>query len=79
MGYGFVFRIVTENREYATLEKLKDNNLKYVITANYLLLKQNGIKCVNLILFLSGGEEFIQSSLCKVYKFSDFILSRQKN
>lgn len=48
----------TEDREYAPLEKIKDNYSKYVITTDYLLQKRNGIKHVNLVSFLSEGEEF---------------------
>lgn len=50
--------IATEDREYAPLEKIKDNYSKYVITTDYLLQKRNGIKHVNLMSFLSEGEEF---------------------
>mgnify|MGYP002522635747 FL=1 len=48
----------TEDREYAPLEKIRDNYSKYVITTDYLLQKRNGIKHVNLMSFLSEGKEF---------------------
>ena len=48
----------TEDREYAPLEKIRDNYPKYVVTTDYLLQKRNGIKHVNLMDFIVNGELF---------------------
>lgn len=48
----------TENREYNSLEKIKDNYAKYVATTDYLLQKRNGIKHINLIEFMKNKSKF---------------------
>ena len=48
----------TEDREYASLENIKDNYPKYVMTTDYLIQKRNGIKHVNLFEFMKKGELF---------------------
>lgn len=48
----------TEEREYAPLEKIKDNYPKYVVTTDYLKQKRNGIKHVNLIEFIKTNSHF---------------------
>ncbi len=48
----------TEEREYAPLEKIKDNYPKYVVTTDYLEQKRNGIKHVNLIEFIKTNSHF---------------------
>lgn len=42
----------TEDREYRSLEQIKDNYPKYVATTDYLLQKRNGIKHINIIEFI---------------------------
>lgn len=49
----------TEDREYKSLEMIKDNYPKYVITTDYLLQKRNGIIHCNLMDFISRKEKFI--------------------
>ena len=48
----------TEDREYKSLEKIKDNYPKYVATTDYLLQKRNGIKHINIIDFMNNCERF---------------------
>ena len=48
----------TENREYRSLEKIKDNYKKYLITTDYLLQKRKGILHVNLMDFCSNNKLF---------------------
>ena len=48
----------TEDREYRSLEGIKDNYPKYVMTTDYLLQNRNGIANVNLIDFISAGKLF---------------------
>lgn len=48
----------TEDREYRSLEQIKDNYPKYVATTDYLLQKRNGIKHINIIEFMKNGEKF---------------------
>ena len=48
----------TEDREYRSLEQIKDNYPKYVATTDYLLQKRNGIKHINIIEFLKNCEKF---------------------
>lgn len=43
---------ITEEREYRTLENIKDNYPKYVLTLNNLLQQINGIVNENVIKFL---------------------------
>lgn len=48
----------TENREYASLEKIMDNYPKYLITRNDLIQQRNGIKHVNIGAFMKEGRLF---------------------
>lgn len=48
----------TENREYAPLEKIRDNYPKYLITRNDLIQERNGVKHVNIGAFMKAGELF---------------------
>lgn len=48
----------TEDREYRSLEGIKDNYPKYVMTTDYLLQNRSGIANVNLIDFISAGKLF---------------------
>ncbi|SET60123.1 hypothetical protein SAMN04489758_12114 [Thomasclavelia cocleata] len=48
----------TEDREYKSLEQIKDNYPKYVATTDYLLQKRNGIKHINIIDFMKNCEKF---------------------
>lgn len=48
----------TEDREYAVLEKIRDNYPKYLVTTDYLLQKRNGIQHVNLMNFVGSGQLF---------------------
>ncbi|MBQ3894832.1 MAG: ATP-binding protein [Clostridia bacterium] len=48
----------TEDREYKSLENIKDNYPKYVMTTDWLLQNRNGIENVNLIEFISAGKRF---------------------
>ena len=48
----------TEDREYRSLEGIKDNYPKYVMTTDYQLQNRSGIANVNLIDFISAGKLF---------------------
>ena len=48
----------TEDREYFSLEKIKDNYPKYVLTTDYLLQKRNGIIHENLMQFMKENRNF---------------------
>ena len=48
----------TEDREYRSLEQIKDNYPKYVATTDYLLQKRNGIKHINIIEFMKNCNKF---------------------
>ena len=48
----------TEDREYRSLEQIKDNYPKYVATTDYLLQKRNGIRHINIIEFMKNCERF---------------------
>ncbi|MBO4219971.1 MAG: ATP-binding protein, partial [Clostridia bacterium] len=48
----------TEDREYRSLENIRDNYPKYVMTTDYLLQNRSGIANVNLIDFIKNGEMF---------------------
>lgn len=48
----------TEDREYASLEMIRDNYPKYILTTDYLLQKRNGIRHVNLLEFMKADENF---------------------
>ena len=49
----------TEDREYAPLEKVRDNYPKYLLTLDTLLQKRNGVKHLNLIDFISSGRDLL--------------------
>ena len=48
----------TEDREYKSLELIRDNYAKYVLTTDYLLQKRNGIIHKNLMEFMKNHERF---------------------
>ncbi len=48
----------TEDREYKSLELIRDNYAKYVLTTDYLLQKRNGIIHKNLMEFMKNHEQF---------------------
>lgn len=48
----------TEDREYASLEKIKDNYPKYLLTMDRLLQRRNGIKHLNIVDFMANDESF---------------------
>lgn len=48
----------TEDREYAPLERINDNNPKYVATTDFLLQKRNGIRHINLMEFMKEKSLF---------------------
>ena len=48
----------TEDREYRPLESIRDNYPKYVVTADSLLQKRNGIEHVNILDFMRNGKLF---------------------
>ena len=48
----------TEDREYAALESIRDNYPKYVLTADYLTQRRNGIIHANLMKFIKEGKTF---------------------
>lgn len=48
----------TEDREYRSLEKIKDNWPKYVATIDYSLQQRNGIKHINILDFIKDNKEF---------------------
>lgn len=50
--------VETEDREYAPLEKIRDNYPKYLVTRNDLIQKRNGIKHVNIAAFMKEGKLF---------------------
>ena len=48
----------TEDREYRSLELIRDNYPKYVMTTDYLLQHRNGIIHVNLLDFIKEENKF---------------------
>ena len=48
----------TEDREYSSLESIRDNYPKYLMTTDYLLQNRSGINHVNLTDFLQKGRLF---------------------
>ena len=57
----------TEDREYAPLEKIKDNYPKYILTTDYLNQKRNGIINVNIMEFIKSQSLFkLQLKLHKI-------------
>lgn len=49
----------TEDREYAPLEKIRDNYPKYIITRNDLIQQRDGIKHVNIGNFIKNNQLFV--------------------
>ena len=49
---------LTEDREYASLEKIKDNYPKHLLTMDRLLQKRNGILHENIIDFFLNERAF---------------------
>lgn len=49
----------TEDREYAPLERVRDNYPKYLLTLDTLLQKRNGVKHLNLIDFIANGSDLL--------------------
>jgi len=58
VAYTIALSKETEDREYRPLEIIKDNYPKYVMTADYLLQKRNGIIHANIIEFMRNNQEF---------------------
>ncbi len=48
----------TEDREYRSLEAIKDNYPKYVMTMDSLIQKRNGIVHVNIVDFMKHQARF---------------------
>ena len=47
----------TEDREYRPFEHVRDNYPKYLFTLDTLLQKRDGVRHVNLVDFISSGQE----------------------
>ena len=58
VAYTIALSRETEDREYRSLETIKDNYPKYVMTTDFLIQKRNGIKHVNLMNFMQSGQRF---------------------
>ena len=58
VAYTIALSKKTEDREYKSLESIRDNYPKYVMTTDYLLQNRNGIKHVNLIDFIISNSTF---------------------
>ena len=58
VAYTILSSVETENREYAPLEKIKDNFPKYVLTTDFLIQKRNGIIHDNLMKFIRDNKSF---------------------
>lgn len=58
VAYTIALGKITEDREYKSLESIRDNYPKYVMTTDYLLQNRNGIKHVNLIDFIISNSTF---------------------
>lgn len=58
VAYTIALSKKTEDREYKSLESIRDNYPKYVMTTDYLLQNRNGIKHVNLIDFIISNSIF---------------------
>lgn len=58
VAYTIALSKITEDREYKSLESIRDNYPKYVMTTDYLLQNRNGIKHVNLIDFIISNSTF---------------------
>lgn len=51
-------KLITEEREYALLEKISDGYPKYLLTLDKFQQKRNGVKHVNLIEFMLNNKRF---------------------
>jgi len=58
IAYTILESKTTEDREYKSLEMIKDNYPKYVMTTDHLLLKRNGIRHENIMEFLTKKNQF---------------------
>ena len=58
VAYTILESIKTEDREYRSLEAIRDNYPKYVLTTDYILQNRNGIKHCNLLTFIKEGQLF---------------------
>lgn len=58
VAYTIALSKITEDIEYKSLESIRDNYPKYVMTTDYLLQNRNGIKHVNLIDFIISNSKF---------------------
>ena len=58
VAYTILESIKTEDREYRSLEAIRDNYPKYVLTTDYILQNRNGIKHCNLLTFMKEGQLF---------------------
>lgn len=58
VAYTIALSKETEEREYSSLEAIRDNYKKYVVTTDYLLQKRSGIQHVNMMDFMMGEEKF---------------------
>lgn len=48
----------TEEREFASLEKVRDNYPKYLLTMDRLLQRRNGIRHLNIVDFMAHDEDY---------------------
>ena len=48
----------TEDREYKSLELIRDNYAKYILTTDYLIQKRNGIIHKNIMELMKNHEHF---------------------
>lgn len=64
VAYTIALSKITEDREYKSLESIRDNYPKYVMTTDYLLQNRNGIKHVNLIDFIISNSTFQHEKKC---------------
>jgi len=58
VAYTIALSKKTKDREYKSLESIRDNYPKYVMTTDYLLQNRNGIKHVNLMDFIISNLTF---------------------
>ncbi len=58
VAYTIMLSKETEDREYRSLEQIKDNYPKYVLTTDFVLQKRNGINHINLIDHMMNGRSF---------------------
>ena len=58
VAYTILESIKTEDCEYRSLEAIRDNYPKYVLTTDYILQNRNGIRHCNLLTFMKEGQLF---------------------